>query len=251
VAWVESASDAFQCRHSSAHADEAALVLETLERARGALAHVFPRTVDGLTFVLHDSVASLALARPQAVLAWVVTAPAARRYVAGWAGRREVHLLSPAVLARRAANSPGSAQMLALAPATLYARALILECNHELHRGSATARAAFALRWAWLLEGGARFFSGETASARGAIVRRLREGGRPRFPPGLRDAPLLGGTVIDLLAREHGKLAAAQFATRLHPGGPRAALTKAFDGRPLVHTEGAWRSHLAALAAAA
>ena len=61
----------------------------------------------------------------------------------------------------------------------------------------------------------------------------------------MRDAPLLGGTVIDLLAREQGELAAAQFVCRLHPHGPRAALRKAFGGSALVHTEGAWRSHLA------
>jgi len=62
---------------------------------------------------------------------------------------------------------------------------------------------------------------------------------------------LLGGTVIDLLAREEGELAAARLACGLHPQGPRAALGKAFRGRSLVHTEGAWRSHLARLASAA
>ena len=56
------------------------------------------------------------------------------------------------------------------------------------------------------------------------------------------------GTVIDLLAREQGELAAAQFVTRLHPHGPRAALRKAFTGRDLAHVEGAWRSHLARMA---
>ena len=54
--------------------------------------------------------------------------------------------------------------------------------------------------------------------------------------------------MFDLLAREEGERAAARFATRLHPQGARAALTKAFRGRPFVHTEGAWRSHLARLA---
>jgi hypothetical protein len=61
---------------------------------------------------------------------------------------------------------------------------------------------------------------------------------------------LLGGTVIDLLAREEGALAATQFVCRLHPQGARAALSKAFGGRSFVHTEGAWRSHLARLASA-
>lgn len=54
--------------------------------------------------------------------------------------------------------------------------------------------------------------------------------------------------MIDLLAREEGERAAAAFACRLHPQRVRAALSKAFGGRPFVHTEGAWRSHLARLA---
>jgi hypothetical protein len=57
--------------------------------------------------------------------------------------------------------------------------------------------------------------------------------------------------VIDLLVREEGQAAAARFACRLHGGGPRGALVKAFGGRPFVHTEGAWRAHLARLAGAA
>jgi hypothetical protein len=123
--------------------------------------------------------------------------------------------------------------------------------NHDLIHARGPARIARELRWAWLLEGAARWFSGQTEHARPAIGRRLHEGRRPSFPPGLRDAPLLGGTVIDLLAREEGELAAAQFACRLHPQGAQAAISKAFRGRPFVHTEGAWRSHLARLASAA
>ncbi|HWE13090.1 MAG TPA: hypothetical protein VG365_06240, partial [Solirubrobacteraceae bacterium] len=91
---------------------------------------------------------------------------------------------------------------------------------------------------------------GQTEHARPAIARRLREGGRPRFPPGLRDAALLGGTVIDLLVREEGERRAAQVASRLEPGGPSAALVKAFRGRSVDHTEGIWRSHLARVAGA-
>jgi hypothetical protein len=56
--------------------------------------------------------------------------------------------------------------------------------------------------------------------------------------------------VIDLLAREQGQRAAASLCTRLDPEGAQAALRKAFGGRPLVQTEGAWRSHLARLASA-
>ena len=111
-------------------------------------------------------------------------------------------------------------------------------------------RARRELRWAWLLEGAARWFGGQTVYARPAIARRLREGGRVEFPPGPRDATLLGGTVIDLLVREQGERAAAQLACRLPASGPCAALAGAFGGRSLQQTEDAWRSHLARMAAA-
>lgn len=250
MSWVESASASFTCRHSSVEADDAERVLDLLERTRDRLDAVFPRTVGDLEIVLHDSPASLSMARPTLPLQRGVAAPAARRYVTGWVSRREIHVLSPAALRARASGVPGSAQMLALAPASLYTRRVILECNRELHRARGPLRVSRELRWAWLLEGASRWFSGETSHARAAIGRRLREGGRPSFPPGLRDAPLLGGTVIDLLAREEGELAAAQFACRLHPQGARAALTRGFGGRAFVHSEGAWRSHLARLASA-
>jgi hypothetical protein len=248
MAWVESVSRSFRARHEAADADDADRVLDSLERTRDRLEQLFPRTVPEMTVVLHRGGMSLALANPLLPLAWFATAPAARRYVAGWAGRNELHVLAPAALQARASNVPGSREMLVLAPAALYARRVIAENNHDITTSITPRRIRLELRWAWLFEGAARWFAGQTEHARPAIARRLHEGGRPSFPPGVRDAPLLGGTVIDLLAREEGDLAAAQFSCRLHPQGARAALSKAFGGRPFVHTEGAWRSHLARLA---
>jgi hypothetical protein len=250
VAWVESTSASFQCRHSSAHTADAARVLASLEQTRERLADRFPRTVDDLTVILHDGPGSLAASNPLIPLVWAATDPAARRYVTGWVSRRELHVLAPAILRDRAAGGTGSVQMMALAAPTLYTRRVLIECNHDLHNRRAPRRAAAALRWAWLFEGTSRWFSGESAYARTAIIRRLREGGRPSFPPSMRDAPLLGATVIDLLIREEGEQAAAALVAHLHPDGPRAALVKAFRGRPLVHTEGTWRSHLSRLASA-
>ncbi len=246
--WVESASPSFRARHDSADSDAAERVLHSLELTRERLGDLFERADGGFTVVLHRSTLSLSLASPMAGAVWLATAPAARRYVAGWAGGRELHVLAPGPLLARASNVPGSREMLTLSAATLYARRVVAANNRELSAARRPGRAMLELRWAWLLEGAARWFSGQTEHARPAIARRLREGGRPAFPPGLRDAPLLGGTVIDLLAREEGEAAAARFASRLHPQGPRAALTRAFGGRSFVHTEGAWRSHLARIA---
>ncbi len=250
MTWVETVSPSFRARHDSGDSEDVERVLDSLERTRERLANLFPRTVGDLTVVLHRSSASLSLSNPLLPLQRLATAPAARRYLAGWAGAEELHVLAPAALQARASNVSGSREMLALTTASLYARRVIAESNPDLVRARAPARVRLELRWAWMLEGGARWFSGQTEHSRPAIARRLREGGQPSFPPGVRDALLLGGTVIDLLAREQGERAAAQFVCRLHPQGARAALSKAFDGRAFVHTKGAWRSHLTRLASA-
>jgi hypothetical protein len=250
MSWVESVSASFTARHDSDAADDAHRVLQSLERRREYLQALFPRAPDELTVVLHRGTAGLLFTNPLLPLAWLSTAPAARRYVVGWSGRRELHMLEPARLRARASNVSGSREMLEYSAACLYARRVIIASNPDLARVMPALRLRRQLRWAWLLEGGARWFGGQTEHARPAIARRLREGGRPSFPPGLRDAALLGGTVIDLLVREQGEPAAARFVSRLHPRGPRAALTEAFGGRSVTHTEGAWRSHLARVAAA-
>ncbi|MBV9311999.1 MAG: hypothetical protein JOZ73_14300 [Solirubrobacterales bacterium] len=250
MAWVESISPSFKARHDSEQGDEASRVLYSLERAREELSQYFERTPGDLTVILHRGSLSLALSNPLVPMSWALTAPAARRYIAGWVGSSELHILDTPTLHGRASNVPGSREMLELTGAALYARRVIAENNGDLPRTITPTRIRLELRWAWLLEGGARWFSGQTDYAQPAIARRLREGRRPEFPPGLRDAALLGGTVIDLLARERGVPAAKEFVTQLHPQGARPALSKAFGGRPLVHTEGAWRSHLARLASA-
>ena len=248
--WVESPTPGFRLRHSSAQAAEARRLLETLERTRARLAPHFPRPLPEVAVVLHDSRPSLLLARPHLALGWASAGPAARRYVTGSAGPTEIHVLAGPALRARASAVPGSLEMLELSAAALYARQVVVANNRELQAAAGAVRPALALRWAWLLEGAARWFAGQTAHARPAIARRLREGRPPSFPPGLRDAPLLGGTVVDLVAREAGEAAAARLARRLHAGGAQAALARAFGGRSLVHTEGAWRSHLARLAGA-
>ncbi len=248
--WVQSESESFTARHDAAAATDARRVLESLELTRARLAGLFPRLPRELTVILHDGPLGLALASPVVPLTWLATAPAARRYVVGWAGRRELHVLTPGRLERRASSVPGSARMLELGAAALYARRVVIASNGHLARVATPVSLARELRWGWLLEGAARWFAGQTEHARPAIARRLREGRRPSFPPSPRDAALLGGTVIGLLAGEQGEAAAARFACRLHPDGPRTALVEAFGGRPLVHTEGAWHAYLARLAGA-
>ncbi len=247
MTWVESHLGGFRARHDETDARDARRVLQSLTLTATRMDALFARPVDEITVVLHGSVASLTMTNPVMPVTWWMTAPAARRYVAGWAGASELHVLSPTVLRARASNVSGSREMLALSAAALYARRVIVTNNRDLDGVIGPIRWRRELRWAWLLEGSARWFAGQTEHARPAIARRMHEGSQPRFPPGLRDATLLGGTVIDLLAREEGEPAAAAFASRLEPQGANVAISRAFGGRTLKRTEEAWRLHLARL----
>ncbi|MFL5864390.1 MAG: hypothetical protein ACJ780_27070, partial [Solirubrobacteraceae bacterium] len=131
---MESASESFTARHDATAADDARHVLRSLERTREHLDGYFPRTPHGITIVLHGGQLGLALTNPLMPLIWLSTAPAARRYVVGWAGRTELHMLEPSVLAARASNVPGSQEMLEHGASCLYARQVIIASNKDLAR---------------------------------------------------------------------------------------------------------------------
>jgi hypothetical protein len=245
LAWVESVSPSFRARHHVADADDADLLLYALEETRARLERDFPRTPEGMTVVLHGGPFGLGFTNPLLPVVWTIATPANRRYLAGWVGERELHVLAPRALEARASNIEGSPQMLELTPSALYAKRVIVENSPVLANASAPKRLSLELRWAWLLEGGARWFAGQTEHARPAIARRLREGPLPRFPPGLNDAALLGQTVVDLLAKARGERTAARFVCRLGMEHPRSALAGAFGVRSLRQLEREWRSHLA------
>ncbi|MCL2417858.1 MAG: hypothetical protein FWD04_01085 [Conexibacteraceae bacterium] len=223
-------------------------MLAQLERARERLAEHFQQPAGELTVVLHDTPHALALSNPLMPALWGVTSATARRYAVGWAGRSELHVLSPLALRARATRVSGSFEMLALAPASVYARRVIAESNRELQSARLPSRLWSELRWAWLLEGASRWFSGETGYSRSVVGAYMRGGRRPSFPPTVRDAPLLGGTLIEMLAEQEGATAVARLAGRLHSGGPQTALRLAFGQRPLMSVENDWRARLRRLA---
>lgn len=248
MAWTETESPNFTARHEERDADDVVELLGLLEGTRARMADAFPSMPEHVGVVIHGSNAALALAQPYIPIVRQLTAPAARRYLVGWFGRETVHVLAPRILRGRASNVPGSEEMALRAPAALYAQLVVGHNNPQLPPPFRLGRFIRYLRWAWLPNGAAQWFSGQTAFARPAIARRLREGPEPSFPPSLRDAILLGGTIFDLIAREEGEEEAVKVACRLPPGGPRRALVYAFKGRPLVHTEGTWRAHLSRIA---
>lgn len=246
MAWVESVSPSFRARHESEDAADVARTLEDLERLRDELHRRFGATPGDVVVVFHRSAAALDLSKPALPLLRRLDAPAARRYRVGAVAVGRLDVLAPPALRDRASAVPGSLEMLLRAPLALYARLAVAHVNPVGPPPATLRRLRAGLRWAWLLEGAAAWLGGQIDHARPAITRRLREGAPPAFPPARSDATLLGGTVFDLLAREGGADAAYALARRA-PGGDdaRRLLEEAFAGRPLRHTEAAWRAHLA------
>jgi hypothetical protein len=250
VAWVESHSLSFSARHDSAHADAAAAVLDDLERFRESVGGVFEATPFEIAVVIHPRGAGLALAHPWLPLARMVAAPASRRYFAGWFSSDEIHVLAPDALERRASAVPGSREALLLTPRHEYSHLVLGANNPDLPPPFSVSSFRRYVRWAWLCEGGAAWLSGQTPLLRAAIVRRLREGRRPEFPPAAADAMLLGGTVFTLLERRRGVHAAAALATSpLDEGAARSLLAEAF-GTAYSAVERDWREELESMTAA-
>ncbi len=135
---------------------------------------------------------------------------------------------------------PGSREALLLTPQHEYSHLVVGANNPYLPPPFSIATFRRYVRWAWLCEGAATWLSGQAPLLRAAIVRRLREGGRPAFPPEPRDAMLLGGTVFTLLEQEHGPRRAAALATSDLERGHRSVLVDAF-GRQLAGVERDWR----------
>ncbi len=248
VPWVESRSTSFSARHESADAADAHAVLAALEGFRADLGGLYERLPEEMAVVLHPRAAALTLAHPWLPLARRVSAPAARRYFAGWYTENAIHVLSPAALERRASNVEGSRDALLLAPLHEYAHVVVGANSVDLPPPFSIAAFRRYVHWAWLSEGAATWLSGQTRHLRAAIVRRLREGGRPAFPPAAADATLLGGTIYELLEREAGQARAARLATSELDRGERSLLVDAF-GRPLAGIERDWRDLLDSMSA--
>jgi hypothetical protein len=243
VGWTETQSRSFAARHEDEDTEQVEALLGTLEDFRSEMAERFERLPADISVIVHKRPYQLTLAQPWLPLARLFTAPAARRYYAGWYSRREIHVLSADTLEERASGVAGSREALRLTPLREYAHLVIGANNPGLPPPFTPGAFRRYLRWAWLCEGAAAFFSWQVDHLRPAIARRLREGPTPSFPPSARDASLLGGTIFTLLDQAVGEPACVELASTLEPGGASVAIERAF-GLPFVEVEHHWRQHL-------
>jgi hypothetical protein len=192
--------------------------------------------------IVHPANAWLSAAHPFLPAARWAAAPAGRRYLAGWAMATELHILNDEHADRRAAGDDSRRALRGTAQ-RLYTQIVLAANNHSLPPPWGPRRFGRYLRWAWLIEGGGQYFAGQVPLFRAAMVRRMREGGQPTFPPSPRDAIILGGTLFDLLDQEVGGRACELLVGRLHSSGAQGNLELAFDA-PMREIERAWRRHL-------
>src|SRR5436309_1159812 len=242
MTWVETESLSFTARHDTGDTSYAERTLDRLEDLRVRLEERFDRVPGSVTLVVHTNPAWLAMAHPFLPAARWSAAPAGRRYLAGWAMATELHVLNDPHMTRRAAGAD-SREALRGTAERLYTQLVMGANNPELPPSWTPRRFARYMRWMWLVEGGAQYFSRQVGYYRPAVIRRLREGARPSFPPGRRDAVILGGTLFDLLEEERGPRACEVLVSRLHRDGPAANLETAF-GAGAREIEGAWRDYL-------
>ena len=246
MTWVETRSASFSARHDARDADAAVGLLDRMELFRSQLDRRFFRTPGDVSIVMHPSVLDLSLAQPWLPLARLATAPAARRYLAGWFSSNEIHVLSPHALEKRASPLLESLEALRLAPMHEYAHLVVGANNPQLPPPFNPRSFARYLHWAWLCEGAATHFSGQAPLLRPAIVRRMREGRPPSFPPTARDAQLLGGTIFGLVEAAYGPAATVELVSRLDAGGAAAAIERVFARSPR-EVEPDWREYLKSL----
>jgi hypothetical protein len=244
VTWVETDSLSFTARHDSGDATFAERTLDRMEELRLRLEERFAVVPGDVTVVVHTNPLLLSLAHPFLPAARWSAAPAGRRYRAGGAVWKELHVLKDVHMDRRAAGEDSREALLGTAE-RLYAQLVVAANNPALPPSWTPRRFARDLRWAWLVEGGAQYFARQVGLYRAAVIRRLRESARPSFPPGRRDAVILGGTIFDLLESERGPEACESLALELRPGGARTTLEAAFDA-DFREIEEAWRDYLRA-----
>jgi hypothetical protein len=242
MTWIETDSLSFTARHDDADLACAHRVLDALEDLRLRLEDRFDHVPGNVTIILHDNPAWLSAAHPLLPAVRWSAAPAARRYLAGWPMDGEIHTLNDSWMERRSAGED-SLRALRGTAERMYCEIVLAANNPALPPMWTPKRFLTYLRWAWLIEGAAQYFTGQTGLFRAAVITRLREGDRPAFPPSRRDALILGGTVFDLLERHAGPDACVRMASRLHRNGPRGNLELAFEAR-MRDIERAWRMHL-------
>ena len=154
----------------------------------------------------------------------------------------ELHILNDEYTDRRAAGEDSLAALRGTAE-RLYAQIVIAANNDRLPPPWGPRRFARYVRWAWLIEGGAQYFAGQTSLFRAAVNTRMRQGAPPAVPAlgARRDHPRRHRLRPARARARPRRLRDPRLAPA--PRGPERAIELAFDAR-FRDVESEWRRYL-------
>ncbi len=202
-----------------------------------------------IAVVVHPRPLMLSLAHPWLPAARMVSAPAGRRYFAGFFGRNEIHVLAPSALEARASGVPGSREAMMLSPRHEYAHLVVGANNSALPPPFTPGTFRRYVRMAWVSEGSATYLAGQVpphargggaAAARGRAARRSRHRRATRWC-------LAARCSTSWRARPAPAAADALALTRT-PEAALAAVESALD-RPAASIARGWENYLEGFAA--
>ncbi|MFT4034584.1 MAG: hypothetical protein QM679_03300 [Patulibacter sp.] len=189
------------------------------------------------TIVVHPTALSLALAQPAYVAALALTETHGRRYLSSWASGSTLHLIAPGRLTRGAGGHVSLRDAMERAPACGLAH---LALGH-VNPGLTLQRALRRRDWFWLAWGAGQSLVGQVPMLASVIALRRKERRHLAVPPVMRDAVVLGGSLVELVRRERGLTALAHLLRDPLPPSPQGWIGRALPGLGATEREVRWR----------
>lgn len=235
--WTESTSNLFRVRFdddSRLEVEELVHVLETYAarlEAHGLLLPPHP------TVVVHPTALSLSLAQPAYVAALALTETHGRKYLASWASGSTLHLIAPSRLARGTESHISLRDALERAPACGLAHLALGHANPGLDLQRTLRRRA----WFWLAWGAGQTLVGQVPMLASVIALRRKERRALQVPPPMRDAVVLGGSIVELVLRQRGLTGLVHLLKDPLPPAPEGWIGRALPGLGPTEREVRWR----------
>lgn len=235
--WTESASNLFRVRfddEARTEVEELVHILETYAVRLEAHGLVLPPHP---TVVVHPTAVSLSLAQPAYVAALGLTETHGRRYLASWTSGSTLHLISPERLRRGTENHISLRAAMERAPACGLAHMALGHANS----GLSLQRALRSRGWFWLAWGAGQTLVGQVPTLASVIAVRRKERRALSLTPAMRDAVILGGSIVELVLRERGLTGLVHLLKAPLPERPEAWIARALPGVGPTEREVQWR----------
>ncbi|MBO9531940.1 MAG: hypothetical protein J7513_03085 [Solirubrobacteraceae bacterium] len=235
--WTESTSNLFRVRFdddSRTEVEELVHVLETVAARLEAHGLVLPPHP---TVVVHPTAFSLALAQPAYVAALALTETHGRKYMASWASGSTLHLIAPDRLARGTEGHISLRDAMDRAPAAGLAHLAIGHANPALSLQKALRRRD----WFWLAWGAGQTLVGQVPMLASVIALRRKERRAIHLPPPMRDAVVMGGSLVELVLRDRGLTALVHLLRDPLPPSADGWIGRALPGLGSTERDVRWR----------